>query len=80
MTKKRKPLAAGLTNAIGGALVNFEQEIIRGRPHVEERYTRRDEVTMTSAAGGELRIELPVGVPPADEDVRSPSPPARSPG
>lgn len=79
MTKKRKPLAAGLTNAIGGALVNFEQEIFRGRPHVEERYSRRDEVTITSAAGGELRIGLPDDEPPAD-DLSSPSPPARSPG
>lgn len=78
MTKKRKPLAAGLTNAIGGALVSFEQEIFRGRPHVEERYTRRDEVTITSAEGGELRIDLPDDAP-APEDVSSPSPPAGSP-
>jgi hypothetical protein len=78
LTKKRKPLAAGLTSAIGGALVNFEQEIFRGRPHVEERYARRDEVTITSAAGGELHIELPNDSPPPG-NVSSPRPPAGSP-
>jgi hypothetical protein len=78
MTSKRKRLAAGLTGAIGGALVNFEQEIFRGRPHVEERYSRRDEVTVTAAAGGELLVELPDATPPAD-DLSSPRRPARSP-
>jgi hypothetical protein len=79
MTKKRKPLAAGLTNAIGGALVAFEQEIFRGRPHVEERYARRDEVTITSTEGGHLVVGLPDEAPPVDA-VSAPTPPAESPG
>ena len=79
MTKKRKPLAAGLTNAIGGALVAFEQEIFRGRPHVEERYARRDEVTITSTEGGQLLVGLPDPADDAD-DVSAPTPPGESPG
>jgi hypothetical protein len=59
VTRKRKGLGAGLTNAIGGALVEFEQQIFRGRPRVEERFTRRDEVSLAATDGGRLIIGLP---------------------
>ncbi|HSL33546.1 MAG TPA: hypothetical protein VK871_07840 [Candidatus Limnocylindrales bacterium] len=48
-----------MTSAIGGALVDLEQAILRARPTVEERYERRDEVTLAATDGGELVIEMP---------------------
>ena len=63
---KRKGLAAGMTSAIGGALVDLEQRIFRGEPRVEERYERRDEVTLTATEGSTLVVGLP-GDPPSVE-------------
>ena len=58
MTKKRK-FVAGVTNVVGGALVEFEQQIMRGRPRTEERYLRREPDTAASSEGGVLSIQLP---------------------
>jgi hypothetical protein len=57
---KQKRGAAGMTSAIGGALVDLEQAILRARPTVEERYERRDEVTLAATDG----VELVIGLPP----------------
>ena len=58
MAKKRK-FVAGVTHVIGGALVEFEQQIMRGRPRTEQRYLRREPDTAASSDGGILSIELP---------------------
>ncbi len=78
MAKRRKPLGSGLTSVIGGALVEFEQQIFRSRPRQEQRYLHRDETTVTSAEGGTMTIGLPGDEPPGG-DVRpagDESPPA----
>jgi hypothetical protein len=59
VTNKRRGLRAGLTDGIGGALVEFEQQIFRSRPRVEERFTRRDEVSLAATDGGRLVVGLP---------------------
>ena len=67
MTKKRK-FVAGVTNVIGGALVEFEQQIMRGRPRTEQRYLRREQDTAAASDGGTLSIKLPDDLEPATED------------
>jgi hypothetical protein len=64
VTKKRK-FVAGVTNVVGGALVEFEQQIMRGRPRVEKRYLVREQDTASSSDGGKLSIELPEDLAPA---------------
>jgi hypothetical protein len=59
MAKHKKPLGAGLTQAIGGALVGLDQQIFRALPRVEERFKQRDEVSLAAADGGTLVVELP---------------------
>ena len=66
MTKTRK-FVAGVTNVVGGALVEFEQQIMRGRPRVEKRYLIREQDTVASSDGGMLVVELPDDLDTADE-------------
>jgi hypothetical protein len=77
VAKAKRPLSEGLSRAIGGALVDFEQQIFRGRPRVEERFQRRDEVSLAAGDGGTLVVGLPEqeGPPGPDEDESSPDPP-----
>jgi hypothetical protein len=70
---KRKKLSAGLTQAIGGALVAVEQQIFRGTPRVEERFQQRDEASLAAADGGTLVIDLPKAVAGPDASVAKPS-------
>jgi hypothetical protein len=63
-----------MTSAIGGALVDLEQRIFRGEPRVEERYERRDEVTLTATEGSTLVVGLPgdptsVELPPESDEA-----------
>ena len=76
MTKKRK-FVAGVTNVVGGALVEFEQQIMRGRPRTEQRYLRREADTATSSEGGILSIQLPDDLAPDPTDRAEPEAPAR---
>jgi hypothetical protein len=69
MAKRKKPLGAGLTQAIGGALVGLDQQIFRAMPRVEERFKHRDEVSLAAADGGTLLIELP-----GDAETPTPQP------
>jgi hypothetical protein len=66
VTKKRK-FVAGVTNVVGGALVEFEQQIMRGRPRVEKRYLIREQDTAASSDDGMLFIELPDDLDTAGE-------------
>ena len=66
MTRKRT-FSAGVTNVVGGALVEFEQQIMRARPRVEKRYLVREQDTAISSEGGVLSIELPDDVDPGEE-------------
>jgi hypothetical protein len=53
-----------MTSAIGGMLVNLEQQLLRSRPEAQQRFDRRDEMTTTAADGdGLLVIELPAANP-----------------
>lgn len=72
MTKRKKPLAAGLTQALGGLLVGFDEQVFRGTPRVEERYKRRDEVSLAAAEGGTLVVGLPDGVDAIGPDATEP--------
>ena len=72
---KRKSSAAGMTSAIGGLLVNLEQQLLRSRPEVQERFERRDELTTTATdADGVLVIGMPDDTPPGrtPENERTP--------
>ena len=69
MTKKKK-FVGGVTNVVGGALVEFEQQIMRGRPRVEKRYLIREQDTATSSEGGILSIELPDDVATGEEPAQ----------
>jgi hypothetical protein len=77
MTKRKKPLAAGLTQAIGGLLVGFDEQVFRATPRVEERYKRRDEVSLAAAEGGTLVVGLPDDTPPIDPGPAPTTPPPR---
>jgi hypothetical protein len=67
MAKRKQPLGAALTQAIGGALVGVDQQIFRATPRVEERFKHRDEVSLVASDGGTLVVELP-------DDVEIPTP------
>lgn len=58
--------------ALGAAMVELEQQILRGRPRTEERYQRRDEISTTAGDGSRLSIELPPE-PPAPVPADAPS-------
>jgi hypothetical protein len=62
MAQRKKPLAPGLTQAIGGALVGVDQQIFRATPRVEERFKQRDEVSLATSEGGTLVVGLPDAV------------------
>lgn len=66
MAKGKKPLAAGLTQAIGGMLVGVDQQIFRATPRVEERFKHRDEVSLAASEGGTLVVVLPEVATPDD--------------
>ena len=72
---KRRKFVAGVTNVVGGALVEFEQQIMRGRPRVEQRYLRPEEDTTASSEGGMLSIRFPTdpGAPTADGEPTGPA-------
>jgi hypothetical protein len=72
MAKKKRGAAAGMTSAIGGALVDLEQRLFRGEPRVEERHQRRDEATLTAADDGSLVLRLPGEAAEAGEAEPSP--------
>lgn len=57
--KKRRSRAAGLTNAIGGMLVGFDEQVMRGQPRAEILVKRGTQLRIERDAVGELVIELP---------------------
>ena len=59
MARGKKPVAGGLTQAIGGMLVGVDQEIFRATPRVEERFKHRDEISMVASEDGTLIVTLP---------------------
>jgi hypothetical protein len=67
VTKKRT-FVADVTNVVGGALVEFEQQIMRGRPRVEKRYLIREQDSAASSDGGMLSITLPDDVATGDAE------------
>lgn len=73
MTKRKKPFAAGMTQAIGGMLVGFDQQVFRGTPRVEERYKLRDEVSVAAAEGGTLVVGMPAEVDVTGPDAIKPN-------
>jgi len=40
-------------------MVELEQQLLRSRPTAEERYVRRDEVTLTAGDGASITLRMP---------------------
>ena len=70
--KKRGSRAAGLTNAIGGMLVGFDEQVMRGQPRAEILVKRGTQLRIERDAGGDLLIDLPSddGIASAHTDGR----------
>jgi hypothetical protein len=55
----RRPKAAGITHAIGGMLVGFDEQIMRSTPRAEILVKRGTQLRGERAGGGDLILELP---------------------
>ena len=64
---RRKPRAAGLTHAIGGMLVGFDEQVMRSTPRAEILVKRGTQLRGERAGGGDLILELPDPIAPPPE-------------